>query len=365
MNAQELFNEFKPVSKSEWKAKIISDLGEKDFDQLIWHTTEGIAIQPFYTQEDLKGKQTNLEYFPGNARTWENLDKVKVYNPKQANQMALEALAMGADGIIFEIEGPDPAFDLLLKDVYLNHCSIYFSGQFNITGSYFAYAQKQNFSLNDLKGGLLYLPQNQEMDKTPLMARGFKTLFVNGTSAINGKNNVHELASALRQIVVYMDLLTESGIEAAEVLRSIMVKFEISPNYFKEIAKLRAFRILLATIAEAYQVVNFDPAEVHIHCETSGKQTSEGESYKNMLSNTTEAMSAILGRCDSLYVVPHDGLKAERNDFSRRMARNISLILKEEAYFDKVTDPASGSYFIETLTERFAEEAWQLFLTKH
>ena len=133
--------------------------------------------------------------------------------------------------------------------------------------------------------------------------------------------------------------------------------FKIGTNYFFEIAKIRAARILWNTILKEYKV---DNSEMYIHSETSViKKTEEDQNY-NILRNTTKSMSAIIGGSNSLTVLPHD-TNETKIDFSNRIARNIQHILKEEAFFDKVNNPADGSYYIEELTEKIADKSWKLF----
>ncbi len=353
-----LFGEFEPVSKEAWKQKIEEDLKGKDFEELIWHT-EGLKIQPFYTQEDLASTPVgHIDKGLGSEKRWSILEKIVVHTPEQANAQALEALNHGADGIIFQLLDDEvPPFDILLKSLVLNSCAIYLEGKSDVVIALDNYIKSQNLEDQGLNGGFMcssyYLQDGLTLQSNP----AFKKLFIpysNGTI-------VHQLAGTLQKSVSVLDSLTDSGIAPSSILKQLIIKFEIGSSYFKEIAKLRACRILMVALAKAYHVEDIKPGHFHIHTETSWATQPDKDIHNNMLRNSTQSMSAILGGCNSLYVRPHTD-REEEESFAKRIARNIPLILREEAYFDKVGDPAAGSYYIESLTRTFVEEAWGEFL---
>ena len=143
--------------------------------------------------------------------------------------------------------------------------------------------------------------------------------------------------------------------------RRIKFIFAISGNYFFEIAKFRAARVLWANIVKAYGVEDLDAMKIKVHAVTSSWNQTVYDAYVNMLRGTTEAMSAALAGVDSIVVLPFDHAFRAPNEFSNRIARNTQSILKEEAHFDKVEDPGAGSYYIETLTSSIAKAAWDIF----
>lgn len=371
MEKPKLFDEFEPISREEWKAQVIADLKGKDYEQLIWHT-EGMEIQPFYAKEDLLEAPTgNLDSFLypnttpdvlNEGRIWQNLENIVVDSAKQANQKALEALNHGADGIIFEISKDIPEFDLLLKDITLQSCAVYFSGNHSLIRPFEAYIEKQQLYKQQLNGGLLCAPSEIQSDWDLNAYAAFKKLFVNSDLPSTEEDNIQQLVATLQKTVAILDTFTDQGIAPGTILNNLIISFKIGSSYFKAIAKLRACRILIATIAAAYQAKNYNVANLHIHCHTSGKVPTEADLYDNIMRNTTASMAAILGGCNSLYVHPHSEGVGPNNSFSTRIARNVSLILKEESYFDKVSDPAAGSYYIENLTNLMAEKAWGQFL---
>lgn len=363
MDKANLFDEFRPISKEEWKQKVVKDLKGKDFEQLMWHT-EGLNIAPFYTHEDLTSIPSgNIRLLNDNeyetGRIWQNLEKVTISNAQQANLEALEVLNQGADGIIFQVQDDEiPKFDMLLKNIALESCAIYFEGNDQLIIAFQNYIDRHSLTEQDLNGGFLSpistVQKELILEERPL----FKKLFI----PFSKGSIVQQLVATLQKTVTVMDALTDKGKDPSVILRNLIINFEIGSSYFKEIAKLRACRILITALAKAYEVKDFAPGHFHIHAETSNASQPDEDIYNNMLRNTTQSMSAILGGCNSLYVRPHIDHKKDDN-FSRRMARNIPLILKEEAYFDKVADPAAGSYYIENLTHTFVEKAWGQFLS--
>jgi len=164
----------------------------------------------------------------------------------------------------------------------------------------------------------------------------------------NGATSVQELAFALAEGV---DRLAAAADPAAEAAGLTFV-FSIGSNYFFEIAKLRAARMLWAQAVAAFGVENPDALRMRIHARTALANKSIYDPYTNLLRTTTEALSAVIGGCDALTVVPAR--------FSTRLARNVQLVLKEESHLDGVADLAGGSYYVEALTDALAREAWAL-----
>jgi methylmalonyl-CoA mutase len=160
----------------------------------------------------------------------------------------------------------------------------------------------------------------------------------------------------------YMAILTDRGIEPGMAASKIRFSFSIGSNYFFEIARLRAARLLWSVITDKYNPADRASCRMEIHCTTGRWNKTMYDPYVNMLRTQTEAMSATLGGTDSLTVEPFDAAFRKPDRFSERIARNQQLLLKEEAYFDKVADPAGGSYYIEKLTRLIAENAWDLFI---
>ena len=337
-----LFEDFDQVSQQDWIDKINTDLKGKDYQEtLVWNSKEGIAVQPFYNGTD------TLTNTPLKSNTaWEIRESVIIDDISIANKNALQALKGGANSILFIGEiNSQSEMDALLKDIQTDIIELHFyNSNPKRTSEY--------ISLN--KGSISYdtFDNVDELAELTNSENQFKTITVksNVTDSI-----VEELAQSLSKGVKYLDLLTDKGIDAETIASKMQFSFGISTNYFFEIAKLRAARKLWSFILQQY---NVEDSEMNIHSETSIEALSSEDENFDILRNTTKAMSAIIGGCNSLTVRPHD---KEKLRFSNRIARNVQHILKEEAFFDKVVNPADGSYYIEHLTEEIANKAWRLF----
>ncbi|MGB0888353.1 MAG: methylmalonyl-CoA mutase family protein, partial [Vicingaceae bacterium] len=334
-----LFKDFEKVSQEDWIDKINTDLKGKDYQEtLVWESDEGIAVQPFYNDTN------NLVNTPLKSNTgWKIRERVIIDDISTANKNALQALKGGANSILFIGEiNSQVEMDALLKDIQVDIIELHFYNSNPKRTSEF-------ISLNE--GSISYdtFDKIDELADLTNSKNKFKTITVKSdiTNSI-----IEELAESLSKGVTYLDLLSDNGIDAATIASKMQFSFGISSNYFFEIAKLRAARTLWNFILQQYKVENL---EMIIHSETSIKENSTEDVNYEILRNTTKAMSAILGGCDSLTVLPHD---VEKLSFSNRIARNVQHILKEEAFFDKVQNPADGSYYIEHLTEEIANKAW-------
>jgi methylmalonyl-CoA mutase len=191
----------------------------------------------------------------------------------------------------------------------------------------------------------------------------FRIITVNGNHYHNaGAHIVQELAFALSQGNEYLAALTGQGITIDELAPRMQFTIAVGSNYFLEIGKLRALKLLWAKIVEQYKPGNPDSMKINIHAETSAWNKSVYDPYVNMLRTTTESMAAAIAGVDSITVEPFDATYKKSDEFSARIARNQQIVLKHEAYFNKVADPAAGSYYIENITDSIAEAAWKLFV---
>ncbi len=395
---QPLFKDFPPVSTEEWMEVVTTDLKGADFEKrLVWQTSEGLKVRPFYREEDLKdlGYLNSLPgefpYVRGTKthNKWLVRQNIVVTNAAKANQKALELITKGVDSLGFIIEDENfitkDNISALLKNITSNDVELNFSTAHDNKKLFKLLLEElnaQNRDLKQVKGSLNFdplghltisgescVPVEKLMDDAAALAGegkaipGFQTLTVNAVHFNNaGSTIVQELAFGLAMGNEYLAQITgrEQSINAAA--QNIRFNFGIGGNYFLEIAKLRAARLLWANIVQAYKPTGHEVKKMYIHCETSEWNKTIYDAYVNMLRTQTEAMSATLGGTDSLTVGPFDKVFREPNDFSERIARNQQLMLKEEAYFSMVADPGAGSYYIENLTDSIANEAWKLFL---
>lgn len=373
------FTEFPATDSHTWKAQILKDIRvataeERQAvyeDKMRWQSYEGITIEPFYTKEDLQKLPAVNK--PILQESWQNRQYIQVINEKEANGKALEAMAAGADALLLDISTDTTVINLfqLLQNIKLSATPVSFRLQhFPVD----FLAQLQQIAPYQWKGGLYYDPLTQytsRIDTDP------GTLFEPLAQAINvtkdyshfraltvgshhfheaGASAVQELAFLLNTFVEYAHRLTDMGVAIEDVFSSTELSLSVSTSYFVEIAKLRALQFLWQQLANAYQV---QPVPAYIHTRTAQWNKLAADAYNNMIRATIEAMAASLGGAASISVLPYN--HDVDDTFAIRIARNVSVILKEESYLDKVLDVASGSYYIEHLTHSLAAEAWQLF----
>ena len=392
-----LFEEFPPVSTQQWMDKVTADLKGADFNRkLVWKTNEGIDVQPFYRAENLESLDY-LNNLPGefpyvrgtkkNNNEWLVRQSIVVKDFAEANKKALNYLMRGVDSLAFVFNGGELTvadLDVLLKGICLTAVEVNFVGCCSIkaTEAFVEYVKKGGWDPKEVRASVEFDPFGK-FALTGILRNGaghvienaiklisstseltkFKTLAVNGKNFGNaGSSIVQELAYSLALGAEYLTALTEKGADVDAVAKKMKFNFSVSANYFIEIAKLRAARMLWAQIVKAYGPKSDCSAKMTIHAETGSWNKTVYDAYVNMLRTQTEAMSASLGGADSITVLPFNAAYEESNEFSDRIARNQQLLLKEESHFSKIADPAAGSYYIEELTASVADQAWKLFL---
>ena len=395
--------EFPAISSKAWKEKIVADLKGADFDKkLVWRTSEGFNVQPYYRQEDLKGLKTTVSapgqfpYVRGTKTTneWairQNICATK--NARKANAKALDILSKGVTSLGFCLNAEKLSYryiKTLLEGIKLDAVAINFNVcackapelanilvRFVGRSGYDFKAVVGSINVDPIKNMLLKgkpLTKEQVAEKIVATVKAAKTLVnfrVVGVNSVALNNSgaycAQELAYALAWGAEYMTMMTEAGLPNYLAARSIRFNMGIGGNYFMELAKFRAARLLWAKIVEAYKAPVFtaalkEAAKMNVSAETSRFNMTIFDAYVNMLRTQPETMSAALAGVDEIVVTPFDATYEEPTEFAERIARNQQLLLKEESHFDKVVDPAAGSYYIENLTNSIAEEAWKQFL---
>ena len=395
-----LLDEFPPINTEQWEEQIKKDLKGADYDKkLIWKTIEGINVKPYYREENLKNKEYlsslpgEFPFIRGNKKdnnTWEIRQDFEVKETFSANKNIRNAIERGATAVgiklcIKDIDTKEKFFEIL-KDINPENVALHFrggKGTFKFAEYLLAFVTENKFNINNIKGSFSFDPighlttkgnfyLNEEEDfrvlsefilKINSSLPGFKIIGVNGSNFANaGSTLVQELAFSLSVGTEYLDKLTNNNLSIDQVAGLFIFTFGQGSNYFMEIAKIRAARLLWSNIINAYKPADKNCSTMFIHCVTNLWNKSLYDPYVNMLRTTTESMSAAIAGADSITVLPFDACYTSETEFSFRIARNSQIILKEEAYFDKIVDPASGSYYIESLTENIAEESWKLFL---
>jgi methylmalonyl-CoA mutase len=181
-----------------------------------------------------------------------------------------------------------------------------------------------------------------------------------------GASAVQELCYGLGALSEILAQLSRRGLSLSFISSNLQVLTSCSTSYFVEIAKLRALRLLVPQVINAYaeergEQINFAPSDLFVQAETSRRTETRYDFHMNMLRGTTAAMAATIGGCDVLSVRPYDASMRPSDAFGHRIARNVQLILREEAHFDRVADPAAGAYYIEAATDQLAQHAWAQF----
>lgn len=370
-----LFSEFPPLKKSDWLAEITRDLKGKPFDEtLVWHTLEGIDVQPIYTDEDVT--PFAIPFKP--TGEWLIREEIFEQDASQANARALDVLNRGAMALAFFAEPKsDAEMRTLLNGIWLEAAPVHFysctnpekvltlfldevrtraldakfvHGSLNLD-AVATFATKGKWDMNAFEVAATLLRSVRPFPN-------YKVLTIRADVYHNaGSSLVQELAFALASSVEYLDALTEQGFTADDVLSHLEISFAVSSSYFLEIAKFRAARWLFHQLATAYSAT----ATPTIHASSARWNKTIYDSYNNLLRGTVEAMAAATGGADSITIAHFDELYAKPSEFSAHLSRNTSLILRDESHLDKVLDASKGSFFVESLTNSIGNEAWKLF----
>lgn len=360
-NKNQLFNEFEAVSSKEWKQKIQFELKGADYnDTLVWESLEGIKVKPFYHQDELENT-INVKTEVSNFKI---LQDIFVFDVEKSNKKAKNAIERGAESIRFTIENENVNIEDLMNNLPTENTSYFFNLKFLSLD----FIQKiADFSKE--KNTIVFL-QTDPIGQLTKDGNWFKNLDqdfeilnkideLNIASSITIQSNIYQNAGAnmTQQLAYTLAHVNEYFNRITAIKKPIVIDVAVGTNYFFEIAKLRALRILFNTLAAEYNH-NFD---CHIVATPTKRNKTLYDYNVNMLRTTTECMSAILGGANTISNLPYDALYHKTNEFGDRISRNQLLVLKNESYFDKVDNPADGAYYIETLTNQLAEKALDLF----
>jgi methylmalonyl-CoA mutase len=370
MSTDNLLQEFPPLSTQAWEEAIAKDLkGSAYGKKLIWQTEEGLAVKPYYRTEDVLGL-LHLDGAHGDplclrgaqsTGNWRIREEIDLADPEEANLSARHAVAAGAEEIAF-------------CNVQIHHAS----------------------DLGMLLAGLQEIPVNFENAKEPLLrllierlntqkatsriGTGFDPLtnvdfaaelvraatpalvpfaIHGGEFEESGATAVEEVGLTLAAAVDFLSEMQARKVNIDRAAASIAFRFAIGSNFFFQMAKFRAFRLLWAQVVERFGGSN-ESARALIHARTSRWNKTVYDPHVNILRGTTEAMSAALGGVDSITVAAFDECYKMPDEASRRLARNTQILLKQEALLSRVADPGAGSYYLEVVTDFIAREGWKL-----
>jgi methylmalonyl-CoA mutase len=364
-----LFDDFNPVSVKAWKQKIQLDLKGADYnDSLIWKSAEGIDVKPFYHSQDLEA----IDHYIESPNSWNICETIYVNNDINANNKALYAISKGAESLIFVIPNQEFSITNMLIDIDTNSILIYLDLQFldaNILNN--CSSEKGIHFSTDIIGNLVktgnwYSNQKSDHNHFDQILKNTNNCSVDISTYQNaGANIIQQLAYALSHSNEYLNHINNSESLSKhfnkEEKNTLLVTFNVSigTNYFFEIAKLRALRLLFKTLISEYNI----NVKCHIIASPSKRNKTLYDYNTNMLRSTTECMSAILGEANTVNNLAYDAIYHKDNEFGSRIARNQLLILKHESYFNEVSNASEGTYYIESLTQQFAQKALDLFKT--
>ena len=370
-----LFSDFPKVSKLEWEEKLTKELKGADFNSSLRRNDE-IEELEYATYAHTSDQTLNVE-IPGEApflrgnksvnNDWNIASLVAVEDEKEANKKALDLLMSGTTALVFQFKKENTNLSTLFDQIGFEFIQTQFTVtsflQFEALTSYFK--GKENCLILYRFDFQLDNELSTEFSKFASLSKGLNVrfCFVDGFSIQQtGATIIQELAIALANGNEYLIRLINEGYSVDEAASSIHFSIGVGSNYFYEIAKVRAFRKLWNSIVEAYKPTNHSVSKAIVTAEIGFINKSLKDPYTNLLRQTTEAMSVISAGVESVLVHPYDAKSVKGiSELSARMATNISLILKDESYFDKVIDPIGGSYSIEQLTEQIAQKAWVKF----
>ncbi len=401
-----LFEDFPPVSTEEWEKKIREDLKDGDYDDtLLWRLADEITLRPYYRSEDVEP----LQHVRPDGPTvqldcqWRIQQNIATNTLADAADRVREAVEGGVHRIGLVLQSSDPRsgdrhakgihtptavpvqrlddMERVLGAVPLENVGIHLDGgpkslrHFRLL---LETAKRRTADLDTLRGSVGFDPI-AHLARTGFLAReafesaarvvdelgdaapGFR-LFEAGTRAYHngGASVVQEAALATAAVAEYLDQFQKLGLDPRDVLRRLFVTVAASASFFPEVAKLRALRLLIAQVADAFGI-DVAETEIPIHVQTSLRSMTLYGAHTNLVRATTEAAAAVIGGCEVLIVQPFDAVEGDAGPFSMRLARNIQHLLRYEANFDRVDEPAAGSYYCEVLTDAVARRAWKEF----
>ncbi|HEX5171262.1 MAG TPA: methylmalonyl-CoA mutase family protein [Cyclobacteriaceae bacterium] len=366
LSIKSLFSRFSPATKEDWIKIASAETQPRTVDQLTWKGANETEFAPYYDKKDHEklAIRNNFHLAPDvrnfhGARSWLNLPPVLSTDESFANQKTMKNLENGADGVLIEC-GRNIDFKLLLNGIQLESCQVFYMfPDVSVSRSFVDYLQVRHSSPEKVYGGIFWkkIPSERESIFSDLaMAKNF---FSMGVWIESQKDPAEEIVEALVKGVHLVDYLTDKKCDPEKIFSSISFSLESGTQFFFTLAKLKALRILWYQVIRAYGVDHpFDSIHLHMRCEALRDES--GGPHTNMLKSSIAGLAATLGGCQSLSVYPQE----PSNPMLERVARNISSVLREESHFNAVADPTIGSYFIDTIVNKLAENAWAKFKEK-
>ncbi|MBM9614132.1 acyl-CoA mutase large subunit family protein [Desulfobulbus rhabdoformis] len=417
--ALDILKDFPANTHAEWMEAVDKQLKGKPFEKsLVKKTYEGIDIQPMYFLQDLEGLP-QVDSLPGagpyargttasgnRVNTWNIAQEITLASPEDFNKAATYDLTRGQNSLNIILDkaalaGQDPEVapelvgkgglsltclsdaKIAFKDIDLTQHPIRLScGTSGIAplAMIAALIEEQGGDTKQLEGSLAVDPLgalavdgqlqgslSNYYDRMAQLTRWalehapkLRTIAINTDGYRNsGGSAVQDIGFALATGVAYIRELMERGLAIDDIASMMSFEFSIGNDFFMEIAKFRAARMTWAQVIDSFGG-NENAQKMYIHARTATWNKTEVDPWVNMLRVSTEAFSGIAGGVDSLHVSPFDEIFRTPNEFSRRIARNVHIVLKEEGHLDKVVDPTGGCWYVEKITAQLAESSWAL-----
>ncbi|WP_116108126.1 methylmalonyl-CoA mutase family protein [Lewinella sp. IMCC34191] len=363
---------FPPSDKGDWLERVKKEL-KGDLSDLDQQVSEGIRLSPLYTAEEVDVRPP-LDRPAG----WEIGAYLRSGDNQSTNEAALAALEQGAEALLFRLyhQPSRREVDELLRGIKLDfvsiHCALRYPGRdpAELFRDLVKYLRQAGYALDGIRGSVDFDPL-LDWDEPPFpplirllnfvgeYMPGFKVLQVNAAGFNNGPADADsELALAIAKGAEYLQQISERGYDVARAARHLQFAFTVGTSYYVDIAKLRALRILWANVLRGFGIEAPEPVTVAAHSDLA---TLTDDRDQNLLLLTTQALSAVTGGADQLFLSPAEGPEEKATPFGHRMALNIQHLLRLESGLDAYADPAAGSYYLEKLTEMLVDAAWERF----
>jgi methylmalonyl-CoA mutase len=364
---QEWISEFSPASEIEWKAQLLKELKGDESKLVVQNKIEEISYLTFHYPESKFSESDQSSYLPiqrgFNKLTngWRNGIQISTENEQEANKKALDALMLGCDFIHFVSSG-DTNWKVVLQGIGLPYIHSTFSladsEDFQLLIQEIGSDQMSFCSFNFTEKSF----RNSEI-KDLIKENQYPVIQIDGFS-INqcGANAIQELGFVIEKAHSAILNLLSLGLSIDQAAACIHFRMGVGSNYLVEIAKFRALKILWGNLVKAYGPEHNCSLNCQVTAEVGWVNKSLKDPHTNLLRQTTEAMSAILGGIDRLIIHPFDSCsQTGSSDFAQRMAFNVSNLLQDESYFSSVSDAFGGSYAVEAITNELATKSWELF----
>ena len=413
--------EFKTVSLDDWQAAAAQSLKGKPLKSLTWHTPEGIAVKPLYTAEDV-AHLPHANTMPGFApfirgpqatmyavRPWTIRQYAGFSTASESNAFYKKALAAGGQGVSVAFDlathrGYDSDHPRVTGDVgkagvaidSVEDMKVLFGGidlanvsvsmtmngaVLPVLAAFVVAGEEQGVSQAQLSGTIqndilkefmvrntyIYPPKpsmriiGDIIEHTATQMPRFNSISISGYHMQEaGANQALELAFTLADGAEYVKTAVAKGLNVDDFSPRLSFFWAVGMNFYLEIAKMRAARLLWCRIMQGFGAVNPKSLMLRTHSQTSGWSLTEQDPHNNVVRTTVEAMAAVFGGTQSLHTNSFDEAIALPTDFSSRIARNTQLILQEETHITSVVDPWAGSYMMESLTQQMADKAWAI-----